>query len=100
MTGKIIIVVHTYMIRIYLSRVLGEKRMTQAELSRKTGIRPATINEIYHELTERINLEHLDRICEVLDCPLSDLMNYEPNRIKKTGKDLIVEEHRRRKQSR
>lgn len=74
--------------------------MTQAELSRKTGIRPATINEIYHELTERINLEHLDRICEVLDCPLSDLMNYEPNRIKKTGKDLIVEEHRRRKQSR
>ncbi len=88
------------MIRIYLSRVLGEKRMTQAELSRKTGIRPATINEIYHELTERINLEHLDRICEVLDCPLSDLMNYEPNRIKKTGKDLIVEEHRRRKQSR
>ncbi len=100
MTGKIIIGVHTYMIRIYLSRVLGEKRMTQAELSRKTGIRPATINEIYHELTERINLEHLDRICEVLDCPLSDLMNYEPNRIKKTGKDLIVEEHRRRKQSR
>lgn len=88
------------MIRIYLSRVLGEKRMTQAELSRKTGIRPATINEIYHELTERINLEHLDRICEVLDCPLSDLMNYELNRIKKTGKDLIVEEHRRRKQSR
>ena len=88
------------MIRIYLSRVLGEKRMTQAELSRKTGIRPATINEIYHELTERINLEHLDRICEVIDCPLSDLMNYEPNRIKKTGKDLIVEEHRRRKQSR
>lgn len=74
--------------------------MTQAELSRKTGIRPATINEIYHELTERINLEHLDRICEVLDCPLSDLMNYEPNRIKKTGKDLIVEKHRRRKQSR
>lgn len=100
MTGKIIIGVHTYMIRIYLSRVLGEKRMTQAELSRKTGIRPATINEIYHELTERINLEHLDRICEVLDCPLSDLMNYELNRIKKTGKDLIVEEHRRRKQSR
>lgn len=44
------------MIRINLSAILGKKRITQAELSRKTGIRPATINEMYHEITERINL--------------------------------------------
>lgn len=71
--------------------------MTQAELSRKTGIRAATINEMYHELTDRVNLEHLDRICEVLDCPLSDLMEYVPNSMKKTGKDLIVEKRAGRK---
>ena len=85
------------MIRIHLSRLLGERRMTQAELSRKTGIRAATINEMYHELTDRVNLEHLDRICEVLDCPLSDLMEYVPNSMKKTGKDLIVEKRAGRK---
>lgn len=85
------------MIRIHLSRLLGERRMTQAELSRKTGIRAATINEMYHELTDRVNLEHLDRICEVLDCPLSDLMEYIPNSMKKTGKDLIVEKRAGRK---
>lgn len=44
-----------YMVRIKLSTLLGERRMTQAELARKTGIRPATINEMYHEFIERIN---------------------------------------------
>lgn len=68
------------MIWIYLSRLLGERRMTQIELSRKTGIRAATINEIYYELVERVNLEHLDKICEVLDCSLSDLIEYVPNK--------------------
>ena len=68
------------MVRIRLSALLGEKRMTQIELSRKTGIRPATINEIYHELVERINLEHIDKICEALDCNISDLLIYEPKK--------------------
>lgn len=70
------------MIRIRLSTLLGERRMTQADLARRTGIRPATINEMYHELVDRVNLEHLDKICEVLDCELSELMVYEPNKIK------------------
>lgn len=68
------------MIRIYLSRILGDRRMTQAELARKTGIRPATISEIYNELIERINLEHLDKICEVLNCELSELIKYIPSK--------------------
>lgn len=72
------------MIRIYLSRLLGERRMTQADLARKTKIRPATINEIYNELAERVNLEHLDLICQTLDCKLSDLMDYIPNEKKRT----------------
>ena len=37
------------MIKILLSRKLGELRWTQADLARKTGIRPTTINEMYHE---------------------------------------------------
>lgn len=62
------------MIRILLSTRLGERRWTQKDLSRRTGIRPATINELYHEIAERVNLEHLDLICEALDCELSDLI--------------------------
>ena len=68
------------MIRIHLSRLLGEKRWTQADLSRKTGIRPNTISEIYHELNERVNLNHIDKICEVLECDISDLLEFIPNK--------------------
>lgn len=85
------------MIKIHLSRILGEKRWSQAKLSRLTGIRPSTISEIYNEFTERINLEHLDKICEALDCELTDILEYIPNRQRKTGKHLIVEEHGNRK---
>lgn len=67
------------MIRINLSRKLGEVRWTQADLARATGIRPSTINEMYHEIAERVNLEHLDLICEALDCDLSEILVREPN---------------------
>ena len=66
------------MIKILLSRKLGELRVTQADLARRTGIRPTTINEMYHELCERVNLEHLDLICEALDCDLGEIIERIP----------------------
>ena len=80
------------MIKIYLSTLLGEYRMTQAELARKTGIRPTTISYIYNETIDRINLEHLSKICKVLDCQIEDLLQYIPdeeyyqNRVRKEKK--------------
>lgn len=66
------------MIRIRLSTLLGERRLTQADLARKTHIRPNTINDLYHELTDRVNIDQLDTICEVLGCELSELLVREP----------------------
>ena len=66
------------MVKFHLSRKLGELRWTQADLARATGIRAATINEYYHELATRINLEHLDLICTALDCDISDLLERVP----------------------
>ncbi|MBQ6213996.1 MAG: helix-turn-helix transcriptional regulator [Oscillospiraceae bacterium] len=80
------------MIRILLSTRLGERRWTQADLARATGIRPSTINDYYHEIADRINLEHLDLICETLECSPSDLIVREPNstpRVKnRRGEDM------------
>lgn len=67
------------MIRILLSTRLGERRWTQADLARATGIRPSTINDLYHEMADRVNLEHLDLICEALNCDLSQIIIREPN---------------------
>lgn len=80
------------MIKILLSTRLGERRWTQADLARATGIRPSTINDMYHEIAERVGLEHLDLICEALECDLSDLIIRIPNadiRVRsRTGKPL------------
>lgn len=66
------------MIRILLSTRLGERRWTQADLARATGIRPSTINDLYHEIAERVNLEHLDLICEALGCELVSAGSAQP----------------------
>ncbi len=86
------------MVKIHLSRLLGEKRWTQKDLADATGIRPSTINEWYHELVPRLNVDHIDKICEALDCTITDLLEYIPNERKTTGKYLILEEHGNRKQ--
>lgn len=85
------------MVKIYLSKLLGERRMTQKELSELTGIRPNTINEWYHEIVVSLKVEHLDRICEVLECSIEELIEVIPNQVPKTGKSLIIEEHGNRK---
>ena len=62
------------MIKINLSKLLGERRMTQSELATITKIRPSTISEIYNEVCSRIRIDHLEKICIALDCSISDLI--------------------------
>ena len=77
------------MIRILLSTLLGARRWTQRDLSRVTGIRPNTINDLYHEMTERVSLEELDLICEALNCQLSDLIVREANSTPKFDQTVL-----------
>ena len=67
------------MIKIHLSKLLGERRMSQKRLSELTDIRRATINEMYHELVERVNLDYLSKICQVLNVKIEDLLEYIPD---------------------
>ncbi len=71
--------------------------MTQKQLSELTGIRRNAINEWYNEITVSLKVEHIDRICEVLGCSVEELIEYIPNKVPKTGKHLIIEEHGNRK---
>jgi len=77
------------MIRILLSTLLGARRWTQRDLSIATGIRPNTINYLYHEMADRVSLEQLDLICEALDCELGDLVVWEPNRAPKLDPEVL-----------
>lgn len=82
------------MIRITLSTKLGERRWTQADLARATGIRPNTIGDYYNEIADRVKLEHLDLICEALECDLDEIIiripNGQPSVRTRTGKKLRI----------
>ena len=76
------------MIVCKLSRVMGDKRWTQKQLSQATGIRPNTINLLYHGYAKRVSLVHLEKICKALDCKLSDIIVEIPDGEDGTVKDL------------
>lgn len=59
---------------IKLDQLLSEKNMTQRELARLTGIRVPSINEMVHNQTVRLPLENLAKICEILNCKITDVL--------------------------
>jgi len=71
------------MIKIKISDLLGQNKMTQKELSDKTDIRPATISGLYHETTKTISIEQIDALCMAFDCQVVDIFEYIPASISK-----------------
>lgn len=67
------------MIRIKLSEVLGRKKMTRKRLAELTNVRPNTIGDIYNEKIRKIDIDILDKICCVLECDITDLLEYRSN---------------------
>lgn len=63
-------------LKINVSEWLGKKKMTQKQLSELTGIRPATVSALYHETIKRIEIEHIEKLCEAFDCEPGDLFTY------------------------
>lgn len=66
------------MIKLKLSDLLGKHKMTQKALAEKTGIRPGTVSKMYYEEIKRIDIMHLDSICDLFDCSLSELIEFVP----------------------
>lgn len=64
------------MIKFKVKVMLALRGMTQKELAEKTGIRPPTISAICTGAVKHLPIEALDKICDVLDCQPSDLMEY------------------------
>ncbi len=68
------------MIRIKLSNLLGEHKMTQKALADLANIRPATVSKMYYEEIKRVDIKQLNNICKVFDCEISELLEYVPDK--------------------
>lgn len=61
-----------------LLKVLEGKKMTKEDLKRATGMSSATIAKL--EKNENISMQSLDKICEVLECKVEDVIEFIPTR--------------------
>jgi len=62
------------MIKVHLSRLLGEKRMKISELAEKTGLHRNGLSRLYNEETDGIKFDTLEKVCKALNCEISDLI--------------------------
>ena len=61
------------MVRCHLSRLMGEHRMSIADVARETGLHRNTVALLYHETAQRVELDAIDRLCRLFQCAVGDL---------------------------
>lgn len=64
------------MVKITLDRLLDERALSRYELAKRTGIQYQIIDNYYKNRVKRYDGYVLDRICEALDCSISDILEY------------------------
>lgn len=65
---------HKLSVRFKLNELLANRDMSQRELSRLTGIRYPSISEMCTNKTQRLPLDNLAAICEVLGVGITDVL--------------------------
>ena len=66
----------TVMIKLTLAKALEKANITRYELSKRTGIQYQVIDNYYKNRVKRYDSFILDRICNVLNCDIKDIMEY------------------------
>lgn len=76
MEKEVLTVVQYGNISVKLNDLLKARGLTRNALSRATGVRFEVIDKWTKSKIERMDLDVLARICYVLDCQVSDLLEY------------------------
>lgn len=65
------------MVKILLGQLLDEKRISQNQLAKDTGISVSTLRNLAHNRTTRISFDILEKICRYLGCGIQDVLSLE-----------------------
>lgn len=64
------------MINLILDKTLEKLNISRYELAKRTGIQYQVIDNYYKNKVKRYDSYVLERICEALDCTISDIIEY------------------------
>lgn len=63
-----------------ISKIFGERLLTIAEVAEASGISRSTLTLIYYRKTKGIQFETVEKLCNYLQLPMSELFEYIPNK--------------------
>ncbi|MBD2813233.1 helix-turn-helix transcriptional regulator [Xenorhabdus sp. Flor] len=66
------------MIRCHLARLMGERKMRISDVMRETGLSRTTITLLYKETALKVDLEALDKLCDLFNCDIQELLEKSP----------------------
>lgn len=69
------------MIKVKLRELMWEKNITAVQIQKETGIHATTISKIIHNKHVNFGLDIVDKLCDVLNCKVQDLLEYERKNI-------------------
>lgn len=67
------------MIRCHLSRLMGEHKMNIVDVARAIDSNRSTIAALYHETSQRVELQAIEKLCALFKCNVGDLFEYTPD---------------------
>ena len=63
-------------IQCRLSVLMGENRYKIKDVHEKTGLARTTISNLYHDKMERVDYETLNKLCNLFECGVGDILEY------------------------
>ena len=66
------------MIRCHLARLMGERKMRISDVMRETGLSRTTITLLYKETALKVDLDAIDKLCDLFNCEIQDLLQKSP----------------------
>jgi putative transcriptional regulator len=59
--------------------LLAERRLKVVDVARATSMSKTTLHKLYNEQSTRIDFETIDKLCDLLNVGVGDLLKYVPN---------------------
>jgi putative transcriptional regulator len=53
---------------------MGERKMKIMDVARETGLNRNTVTLLYKETAQRVDMEAIDKLCDLFDCKVQDLL--------------------------
>lgn len=62
------------------SKILGERLLSISNVSKQTKISRTTLTNFYYRRNKSVSYQTLEKLCDYLEIPLSELLEYEPKK--------------------